>query len=137
DTAGKLYADNSLVSWESELHFSNTPTPWTENGASFTFDSGSDLSGEWTSNYDVTFFIVKGSNCGTAGGYAALFAWSSGDKQKSSFDLDDYLEANASAISNIRLYSTDGSTAPIPSAVWLLGSGLSALMVARRRRKKA
>ena len=113
-----------------------------------TYTSTGSLSGSWDSNGEnIQFFIVKGGNCANGKGYIALYGWDSSDKTSGSFDLSGLnlgtdkkgRQIIPADVSHIDLYAVagggGGSSVPIPGAVWLLGSGLSALLIARRRRK--
>ena len=86
--------------------------------------------GKWSSSFAVAFFTVK-----TGNGFQ-LWAWdgtlpnNSGSWSTADLDLK--------GTSHMSFFTATCTTneVPIPGAVWLLGSGLSALMVARRRKKQ-
>lgn len=110
----------------------------------FTYTKYDDWSGKWTSDQNINFFIVKGGSCVSGKGYVALFAWISGDKQEGSFDVSGIMgykadgTPNAAKVSHIDIHT--GRTppvVPVPGAVWLLGSGLTALIFVKRRKKQS
>ncbi len=135
DGSNNFYINGSFVDEYDRFEESGFTS---EEGTGSTYSSTGPWSGSWDSNgEDIQFFIVKGGNCGD-NGYIALYEWASGDKTSGSFNLKtdnlDYAAiSNLAGVSHADLYST--SSVPIPGAIWLLGSGLSALLVARRRRK--
>ncbi len=102
-------------------------------------------SGTWDSGTtDIVAYIVKGGSCGEyKNGYVALYVWTedgngnmnSGTFNVSGLDLGNDRKGNPitpAAISHVTLYNQ----VPIPGAIWLLGSGLGAFFVARRRKKQ-
>ena len=156
-TTGVTYSYTASQELITTPAFLNEFEKFEENGALWedtkgtgsTFSTTNDWSGTWNSGAtDIMAFIVKGGSCkddGIGNGYVALFLWD-GDPSMNefTFDLDNYTiwfnsfvnqkgeRIDPAAISHVSLYNQ----VPIPGAVWLLGSGLGALMVGRRRRKQ-
>jgi hypothetical protein len=130
----KQYENN-----EGESDWNNNWFGTKDTGSTFT--TTSKFSGTWDSNgEDIMFFVVKAGSC--PDGYAALYAWDgTGSMTSHTFDLSTdltWLSDYASTIGATKAIShIELNQVPIPGTIWLLGSGLSALMVARRRKKQA
>ena len=112
-----------------------TDIPYTQDGITIesgTFNADDEmLTGEWSSTFTVNFFTVK------AGDGYELWAW---DGLPTGMEGNwttgtTFLEGHGT--SHLSFFTTDCSEVPIPGALWLLGSGLGALMVGRRRKRKA
>ena len=88
-------------------------------------ENPSDGWGVWNGLYE--YVIIKQGSYGS--GFADLYKYSATGTDL--VNLDKYYSDGEFKISHISGYNA----IPIPGAVWLLGSGLGALLVARRRRK--
>ncbi len=102
--------------------------PYTADGITLTngnFNTDDEiLSGEWSSTFAVSFFSVK------AGSGYELLAWDGiGSNMEGSW-------LSTKGTSHMSFFATECPNVPIPGAVWLLGSGLCTLLLARRRRKQ-
>ena len=91
---------------------------------------------DWDGKFQ--YVLLKQGNCGS-GGYVQLFEFVAGFNPEDeegydgpTFDSTHVAFSDGDKVSHISGYNQ----VPIPGAVWLLGSGLSALLFTRRRNKK-
>ncbi|HDS15268.1 MAG TPA: hypothetical protein ENN66_01330 [Proteobacteria bacterium] len=103
--------------------------PWSPTEGTGSNLTTTGLSGSWTTDADIMYFIVKGGSCTSPNGYVELYAWESGDMRSGDFSVI----SGSAGVSHVSLYNA----VPIPGALWLLGSGIGALVIGRRRTRRS
>ena len=93
------------------------------------FDEDGDYNwDDWAGKFE--YIVLKQGNCGE-NGFTELYKFVA-DPNVNDFNASHICFEDGTKVSHISGYNQ----VPIPAAFWLLGSGLGALLVARRRRKQ-
>lgn len=145
--AGYIHVGDFLNSWTVTPHpgfgtLTDAPNTFNYTGNNKFYVNGTQLTGtDYTGNYGdwssssqmFQYIIIKQAQYGAnpnSDPVCNLYKYSATGNDLP--NLSSYFRDGSFKISHVTGYNP----VPIPGAVWLLGSGLSALLVARRRRRQ-